>query len=222
VQIEINTTLLDQFGWTFRVSPIVDAPSRVLLLLHGWTGDENSMWAFTHNLPPCYSIIAPRAPYSAPPDKGGGYSWRELKPGTWGSPTLEELSLAADALVSLVDDWSDSVSIESLTFDMVGFSQGGALANTVAALHPARVGKVAVLSGFVPVGAEALLHPGLLDDIRFFWAHGTKDELIPLERGRVSTELLLNAGAEVQMCQTEVGHRVSKECWRSLATFLKN
>ncbi|MBC8336467.1 MAG: hypothetical protein H8E29_14475 [Anaerolineales bacterium] len=221
MQIETNTNLLDQFGWTFRVSPSLDDPSRVLLLLHGWTGDENSMWTFTQNIFSSYSIIAPRAPYSAPPDKGG-YSWRELKPGTWGSPTLEELSLAADALVSLVDDWSASLSITSPTFDMVGFSQGGALAATLVALHPARVGKVAVLSGFVPSGVERLLHPGLLEDIRFFWAHGTKDELISIERGRASIEFLENAGAEVQFCQAEIGHRVSKECWRSLATFLKN
>ena len=221
MQIETNTTLLDQFGWTFRVSPSLDDPSRVLLLLHGWTGDENSMWTFTQNLSSSYSIIAPRAPYSAPPDKGG-YSWRELKPGTWGSPTLEELSLAADALVSLVDDWSASLSLASPTFDMVGFSQGGALAATLVALHPARVGKVAVLSGFVPSGVERLLHPGLLEDIRFFWSHGTKDELISIERGRASIEFLENAGAEVQFCQVEIGHRVSKECWRSLATFLKN
>ena len=221
MQIETNTTLLDQFGWTFRVSPSLDDPSRVLLLLHGWTGDENSMWTFTQNLSSSYSIIAPRAPYSAPPDKGG-YSWRELKPGTWGSPTLEELSLAADALVSLVDDWSASLSLASPTFDMVGFSQGGALAATLVSLHPARVGKVAVLSGFVPSGVERLLHPGLLEDIRFFWSHGTKDELISIERGRASIEFLENAGAEVQFCQAEIGHRVSKECWRSLATFLKN
>ena len=221
MQIETNTTLLDQFGWTFRVSPSLDDPSRVLLLLHGWTGDENSMWTFTQNLSSSYSIIAPRAPYSAPPDKGG-YSWRELKPGTWGSPTLEELSLAADALVSLVDDWSASLSLASPTFDMVGFSQGGALAATLVALHPARVGKVAVLSGFVPSGVERLLHPGLLEDIRFFWSHGTKDELISIERGRASIEFLENAGAEVQFCLAEIGHRVSKECWRSLATFLKN
>ena len=221
MQIETDTTLLDQFGWTFRVSPTMDEPSRVLLLLHGWTGDENSMWAFTHNLSSTYSIIAPRARYSAPPDRGG-YSWRELRPGTWGSPTLDELSLAADALVSLVDDWSASLSLTSPTFDMVGFSQGGALASTIAALHPARVGKVAVLSGFVPSGAESLLHSGLLEEVRFFWAHGKKDELISFERGRASIELLQNAGADVQLCQAEVGHRVSKECWRSLETFLNN
>jgi len=221
VQIKTKTTLLEKFGWRFRIRPIESEPSRVLLLLHGWTGDESSMWTFASNFSSDYAIIAPRAPYPASVEKGG-YSWREMKPGTWGSPTLEELHFAADALVSLVDEWSASVKIASPTFDIVGFSQGAALAITLAALHPARVDKVAVLSGFVPRGVDALLHPNLLDGIYFFWAHGTQDEMISIERGRASVELLQKAGADVHLCQADVGHKVSKDCRRALEVFLSD
>ena len=219
MQIETKTTLLEKFGWRFRVRPIESKPSRVLLLLHGWTGDESSMWTFAHNFSSDYAIIAPRASYPAPAEKGG-YSWREIKPGTWGSPTLEELRFAADALVSLMDEWSASVKIASPTFDIVGFSQGAALAITLTALHPARVDKVAVLSGFVPPGVDALLRPNLLDRVRFFWAHGTKDEMISIERGCASIKSLQKAGADVHLCQADVGHKVSKDCRRALDGFL--
>jgi len=30
-------------GWTMRVRHATQEPARFLLLLHGWTGDENSM-----------------------------------------------------------------------------------------------------------------------------------------------------------------------------------
>ncbi len=211
--------MLDQFGWTFRIRPQAEDASRTLLLLHGWTGDENSMSSFTRNISSDYALISPRAPYSAPADKGG-YSWREIKPGTWGSPTLEELHLAADSLVSLVDKWQDSVKITSPTFDIVGFSQGAALATTIAALHPSRVDKVAVLSSFIPPGVDSVLRPNLLGNIRFFWAHGNNDELIPVERGLASIKLLEKAGADVLLCQADVGHRVSKDCRRALDAFL--
>jgi phospholipase/carboxylesterase len=219
VQIETNATILDRFGWTFRVRPLSEDASRILLLIHGWTGDESSMWTFTRNIPSSYAIISPRAPYSAPADKGG-YSWRKIKPGTWGSPTLEELRLAATALVSLVDNWQDSVKMTSTTFDIVGFSQGAALATTIAALHPSRVDKVAVLSGFIPPGVDSLLRPGLLDDARFFWAHGKEDELVPIERGMESIKLLEDAGAKVHLCLADIGHKVSKDCRRALDAFL--
>ena len=213
-----NTEITEKFGWTFRFRS-AKRPNRVLLLLHGWTGDESSMWTFLRNCSSDYAIIAPRAPYLAPAEKGG-YSWREIKPRTWGSPTLDELHFAANRLVTLVAKWSASVKIASPTFDIVGFSQGGALATTIAALHPARLGKVAILSGFVPSGVDALLCPNLLDEIRFFWAHGTKDEMISIERGRTSIESLQKAGADVHLCEADVGHRVGKDCRRALNVFL--
>ncbi|MBT3188345.1 MAG: hypothetical protein HN736_19360 [Anaerolineae bacterium] len=214
----MQTETKEKFGWTFRSHLTEARPSRILLLLHGWTGDENSMWTFTKNFSD-YAILSPRAPYPALAERGG-YSWREIKPGTWGSPTLEELHLAADSLVSLVDKWSASVKIASSTFDVVGFSQGAALAITLAALHPARVDKVAVLSGFVPPGVDEILHPKLLNKIRVFWAHGTQDELIPIERGLSSVELLQKSGADVNLCQAKVGHKVGKDCRRALDAFL--
>ena len=219
MQIVNNANLVEKFGWTFRTHFAEDDPSRVLLLLHGWTGNEDSMRIFTNNLSSDYAIISPRAPYPALAEKGG-YSWRKIKPETWGSPTLEELHFAADALVTLVDEWSASVKIASATFDIVGFSQGAALAVTLAALHPNRVSKIAVLSGFVPSGVDALFRPNLFERIRFFWAHGTQDEMISFERGRASVALLQKAGADVHLCQADVGHRVSKDCRRALEMFL--
>ncbi len=216
--IENNSTLGEGFGWTFRSRFLSKTPSRVLLLLHGWTGDERSMWQFTKNLPADYAIIAPRAPYPAQVDKSG-YSWREIKPETWGSPTLAELHLSADNLVFLVDNWLASVKIVSTKFDVIGFSQGGALALTLAALYPKRINKIGALSGFVPLGVDEILKPDLLNKIRFFWAHGTEDEMISFERGRASIKMLENAGAKVHLCQAKIGHKVSKNCRHALSDF---
>ena len=214
-----NTTIIEKEGWTFRFFSSSEKPSRVLLLLHGWTGDEQSMWQFTHGLSADYAIIAPRAPYNAPADKGG-YSWREIKPGTWGSPTFDELRFSADRLIPLIDFGFAGTGTDSVRVDVVGFSQGGALALTFSALYPERVNKIAVLSGFLPAGVDELLKPNLLNDIRFFWAHGSKDKIIPIERGRESIELLENAGANIQFCKADIGHRVSKSCRYALGDFL--
>ncbi len=217
--IKIET--LHYRGWVFTLRHPIRPPKRLLLILHGWTGDERSMWRYLRDLPADYDAIAPHAPYPAP-KKLGGYSWREIKPGTWGAPTLNELQFSANALVSLVDLRLDSVKTALPVFDIVGFSQGGALAVTIASLHPNRVGKIAVLSGFVPAGVDSLLKPNLLEGKRFFWAHGVQDETIAFERGRAGVALLQNAGAEVAFCQADVGHRVGESCRRELDSFLSN
>jgi predicted esterase len=53
----------------------------------------------------------------------------------------------------------------------------------------------------------------------FFVAHGTKDEMVTIERARASIELLEQAGANVTYCEDEVGHKVSVTCLRSLKKF---
>ena len=220
MQIETSTTLLDQFGWYFRVRSLAEHPQRILLLLHGWTGDENSMWPFAVKFPREVTILAPRAPFLAPKEHGG-YSWRELKPGTWGSPTLEELRPPADGLISLVDEWLATHSMPDARFDVVGFSQGGALATLLAILYPQRIRKMAVLAGFIPKGiSDEHLTPDLLNGIQCFWAHGTEDDLVPFERGRDSAQRLEAAGANVHFCEAEVGHRVSRECRDALNAFI--
>ena len=207
-----------RFGWLYTARPQESTPKRLLLLLHGWTGDENSMWKFVPDLPADYAILAPRAPYPAP-RKLGGYSWREIKPGTWGAPTLDELHFSADALVLLVDEWSASVKGASLPVDLIGFSQGGALAVVLMALYPQRLRKVAVLSGFIPAGAEPLLAEQSLSHLGIFWAHGTKDEMITFSRGLDAVEKLRAAGADLRFCQADVGHRVARSCRLALHNF---
>lgn len=208
--------LLTYNGWTMRVRHAAQQPARLLLLLHGWTGDENSMWMFTRRLPPNLWIVAPRAPHPAPE---GGYSWRPLRPGTWGLPSLSDLQPAAEALLRLVDELSASIGVDTAEFDVAGFSQGGALTNTLALLYPQRIRRAAVLAGFMPSGVEDLLARRVLQGKPFFVAHGAQDNLIPLERARQSVALLEQAGAQVAFCQAEVGHKVGADCLRDLEAF---
>lgn len=208
--------LLTYNGWTMRVRHATRQPARFLLLLHGWTGDENSMWMFTRRMSPDLWIVAPRAPHPAPE---GGYSWRPLHPGTWGLPSLSDLQPAAEALLRLVDEVSASIGVDAAQFDVAGFSQGGALTNTLALLYPQRIRRAAVLAGFMPGGVEDLLARRVLLGKPFFVAHGAQDNLIPLERAQQSVALLEQAGAQVIFCQAEVGHKVGADCLRTLEAF---
>ena len=205
-------------GWTMRVRHAAQEPPRFLLLLHGWTGDENSMWVFTRRLSPDFWIVAPRGPHAA---KEGGYSWRALHPGSWGLPTLSDLKPAADNLIRLVDEISASIGVDATQFDVAGFSQGGALTNVLTLLYPQRVRKAAVLAGFMPGGVDDLVAQHVLAGKSFFVAHGTQDNLVPVDRARQSIELLEDAGAKVTFCEAEVGHKVSADCLRGLEAFFK-
>ena len=217
MQTAPNTDLIEFEDWTLRIRKTDHPSPRLLLMLHGFTGDENSMWVFARDLPSHYWIVAPRAPHVTEPS---GYSWRPLHAGTYGRPSLEQLRPAADALIRLVDAYQLSAKIDARVFDLMGFSQGAAMSNLLAFLYPERIRKTGILAGFVPSGLDELVAQRPLAGKPFFVAHGTKDDMVPVERARASIEILEQAGAQVTYCEDEVGHKVSATCLRALKDFL--
>ncbi len=58
------------------------------------------------------------------------------------------------------------------------------MCNVLAFLFPQRVRKTAILAGFVPAGLESLVAKRPLVGKPFFVAHGTKDEMVRIDRAR--------------------------------------
>lgn len=223
----INTSLIRFNDWTLRVRAATHSPSRLLLMIHGYTGDENSMWVFARDLPKHFWMIAPRAPHHA---EITGYSWRPLHPETFGRPSLEQLLPAAEALIRLVDEYQvhpefgrrASAEMEPKEIDVMGFSQGAAMSNVLAFLYPERVRKLGILAGFVPSGLDEYVARRPLEGKSVFVTHGTKDEMVPIDRARSSIEILEQAGAKITYCEDDVGHKVSLNCLRALRSYLED
>ncbi|HQV64553.1 MAG TPA: hypothetical protein PKV19_11160, partial [Anaerolineales bacterium] len=77
MQTATNTELIEFNNWTLRVRASQSVNPRLLVLIHGWTGDENSMWVFARGISSDYWMIAPRAPH---PAESSGFSWRPPQP----------------------------------------------------------------------------------------------------------------------------------------------
>jgi len=212
-----NEGLISIDSWVMRVrQPGGSGPFPVILMLHGWTGNENSMWVFTPRLPDNAILIAPRGLYSA---QGiAGYSWHAVIPKPL--PWVNDFQPAVEKLFSTITSRNFPEGDFS-TLHLLGFSQGAALAYTMAIMHPGRVASLAGLSGFLPDGASAWLGNERLKGFPIFIAHGTQDERIPVERARMGVGLLQDAGADVTYCEDNVGHKLSAKCFRGLEAFYK-
>jgi phospholipase/carboxylesterase len=214
---DLNSTALISFkNWTLRIRESTHPSPRLVLLIHGFTGDENSMWVFARDLPAYYWIVAPRAPHDGEPS---GFSWRPPQFENMDRLSLDLLRSSAEALIHLVDEYSSSAGFDARIFDVMGFSQGGAMSSLLAFLYPERIRKTGILAGFVPGGLEELVSERPLKDKPFFVAHGTKDEMVPINRARASIKILEEAGANVTYCEDEVGHKLSITCLRALKSF---
>lgn len=202
-------------GWTVGVRrPNTHGTHPVLLMLHGWTGDENSMSIFIPRLPKNALLLAPRGLYPTPL---GGYGWHVYQQGYW--PWVDDFRSALDGLFTLL---SEDIFPEGdfSQIGLLGFSQGAACSFAFSLEHPWLISKVAGLSGFLPEGASALARNKPLLGKQVFMAHGTRDKLVPVDRVRQAVSILQQAGAEVTYCEDEVGHKLSAKCYRGLETFL--
>lgn len=202
--------------WTLRIHPARQKPNRILLMLHGWTGDENSMWVFAGGFPKHLWMLAPRAPYNATPS---GYSWRVPQPGGW--PSMETMRQSAAMLADLVERFAVANALDSQQIDVIGFSQGGAMAAAFALFYPHKVHRLGILAGFVPQGAEDFIPARPLNGMHTFITHGKQDETVPIEFARRSIGILEQAGAVIDYCEADVGHKVSAGCRAALEKFLE-
>jgi phospholipase/carboxylesterase len=210
-----NQTLqLDQ--WVARArQPEGSGPFPVYLLLHGLTGDEEVMWVFASRLPVNALLIAPRALHSS---TISGYSWLPESGHKW--PLIADFQPAVEAILELLNpNFFPSADFSNL--NLVGFSQGAALAYTFALLQAEKVRAVAGLAGFLPEDAPDYIAGRPLRAKRIFIAHGTKDDTVPVERARWAVGILQQAGAQVIYCEDDVGHKLSASCFNGLEGFFK-
>ena len=207
-----NETKIRQLGdLVVRVRyPEGSGQRRLLVLLHGWTGDENSMWIFSPRIPKKYLIISPRGISKTPL---GGFGWQDAKSKGW--PSAADFNTAIGKLLNSLED-IEYPGIDQSNFDLMGFSQGAALAYVMAFTYPERIGKLAGLSGFLPDGLnEKFVNSGFKGK-KIFVAHGSQDEMVPIHEARKVVQALKDAKAEVVYCEEDVGHKLSSGCFRGL------
>lgn len=221
----INPIAFEDQGWTVRYQPPEhDLNAPVILLLHGWTGDEKVMWIFTRALAGRFWLFAPRAPIAVP---SGGYAWLPHGEQRW--PALQEFQPIVDQLLPALDRWSERVNLPVMSrlkpFHLMGFSQGAAMSFAVTAYYPARTAKVAALAGFFPRSSmdtnqdEGQLLKSAYAGRSVYMAHGKQDEIVPVSMAVEAKNKLEHSGASVTFCESEVGHKMSAGCLRGLEEF---
>ncbi len=190
----------------------------VLLFLHGWTGNENSMWIFSDKIPNSYLIISPRAPYEILNINYSGYTWVEKLSSERSS--LEDFKPAVQKIKNLLDSLSEKFDSNFDSINIAGFSQGAAMAYAFSMIFPSKINKIAGLAGFLPKNSQDKLAEKPLEGKRIFIAHGVKDQIVKIDSAYNARERLQNSGAKINYCESNVGHRLDKNCYSAFAEFI--
>lgn len=192
-------------------------PHPGLLLLHGRGTNEHDLLPLAGELDPRLFTVSARGPVRFP---YGGYAWYDLDPRGVGFPGADSLGHTLDLLDRFIDEILATYPIQSERLYVAGFSMGSAMSATLALLFPDRIAGAMVLSGYVPTEAglpyrleQAAGHP-------FFEAHGTFDQVIPIEWGHRSREYLAGTGVDLTYREYPIGHEISQRELQDVSAWL--
>lgn len=202
-------------------APAGDGPHPTLLALHGWGANALDLLGLAPHLAGGeLLVLCPQGPVTVPIGPGmQGAGWFPLTMGAPPDPVA--FAAAVTKLERVCAEAERTYPIARDRFAVLGFSQGGVMAYALATRQPERFAAIAALSTWFAPGLIDTSQPPDLAGRPVLVQHGTRDELISVERGRESVELLRRCRADVTWREYDMGHEISAASLRDLAAYLQ-
>ena len=201
-------------------NPTGEAPDEgfpLLILLHGYGSDERDLMGLVPFLDPNLLMVSVRAPHGL---DSGGYAWFPITMGEGGLVLHFEHAWTSCAQVyGLVETLKAEYPVDSKRVFLLGFSQGASIAVAVGLKYPKLCTGVAAISG---VCIEEMLPAdrSTLKNLQILVAHGRLDQVVPVDQGRSSYQLLGSLPLDLTYMEYEMGHEISEECLQDLRDWL--
>jgi len=104
---------------------------------------------------------------------------------------------------------------------LAGFSQGGAIVLQTALRYPKKLKGVLALSTYLPLSTKLSREKSVENqDLPIFMAHGTQDPVIPLQKARLSREVLEQQGYKVEWHEYPMPHSVCPQEISDISSFI--
>lgn len=186
-------------------------PTHLVVMLHGWGADARDLapLASMLSLNSC-QFLFPNAPFPhfQVPD---GRAWYALE-----SPEHNGVAESRQLLIDWLGSLEEVTKIPLNRTFLVGFSQGGAMTLDVGLKLP--LAGLGCLSGYLH--SEPEIETSEIPPV--FFAHGTMDQVVPLQWSQSAKDRLIALGVNVQYHLLEIAHEIIPEELVLLQNFILN
>src|SRR3990167_5992384 len=204
-------------------------PVASIVVLHGLGADGSDFVPIAQELDLSaigpVRFVFPSAPVR-PVSINGGYemrAWYDIHPpGPDGSRREDEAGLrASQAIVQQLLDREAARGVPPERTVLMGFSQGCAMSLLAGLRAPRRLAGLVGLSGYMPLaGTTDTERSAASVDVPLFLAHGEYDEVVVIERGHGTRDLLSTLGYAVDWHSYPMGHEVCMDEVADLSRWL--
>ena len=168
-----------------------------------------------------FMMICPQGPLETPIGPGAvGYAWYPMSMG--GPPDVDAILSSQKKLQMFFDECLKSYPVDPKRLVLLGFSQGGVMAHSLALTNPERFAALAILSSWLP--RELVQRLNITDAVQSlptFVQHGTQDPMIQVDRARSSVEMLRQLHVPLTFREYPMGHEISARSLADLSTWLE-
>ena len=189
-------------GFVHRFLPGEDESGPTLLLLHGTGGNEEDLIPLGQELAPGAAILSPRGKVS---EYGAPRFFRRLAEGIFDH---EDLLFRTHELAEFVEAASEEYGFDLSKVVAAGYSNGANVAASMILLHPGQLRAAVLFRAMVPF--EPDVTPDL-SGMPVFMAAGRRDRMIPPDNAQRLAEILVEAGADVDLRWRDTGHPLTYE-----------
>ena len=206
------------FFHLIKKSCLVDVPSPLLIMAHGYGSNENDLFSFSRNLPDKLTIVSIRGDINI---QNIGYAWYDINIDFNGNKTydIEKAIESRDKVADCIEKCTEIYNTDKNNVTLLGFSQGSILVNAVALTYPEKVKNVIAFSGVVDPNIISLSSKSL-KNLSFYISHGTLDEVLPYNLSKESLKFLEKNNLNFVFEDFPVGHGVSPENFKSMLSWL--
>jgi phospholipase/carboxylesterase len=198
-------------GFVHRYFPGEDESGPTLLLLHGTGGNEEDLVQLGEALAPHAAFLSPRGKVS---EYGAPRFFRRLAEGVFDH---EDLLFRTHELAEFVEAAADEYGFDRSKVVAVGYSNGANVAASTILLHPGLLRAAVLFKAMVPF--EPDLTPDL-SGMPVFLAAGRADRMIPPDNTQRLADILLEAGADVDLRWHDTGHPLTYDEVREAKAWL--
>jgi phospholipase/carboxylesterase len=202
--------------------PPGEGPHPTILTLHGRGANAFDLLGLAPYL--CagrFLMICPQAPLETPIGaEAVGYAWYSLSSG--GPPDVEGMLSSQNQLQTFLGECLERYPIEQKQLVVLGFSQGGVMAYSLALAQPERFAALAVLSSWLPEELVANISVSqAVQSLPTLVHHGVKDPLIEVARARNSVERLRQLKLPLTFQEYDMGHEIRPRSLADLSAWLE-
>ena len=203
--------------------PSGDGPHPTMLTLHGRGANALDLLGLAPYI--CggkFLMICPQGPLETPIGPGAfGYAWYPMSMG--GPPDVGAILSSREKLQQFLDACLKRYPIDAKKLVVLGFSQGGVMAYSLALSNPERFAGLAVLSSWLPneLIPKLSINNEAVQSLPTIVQHGSQDQMIEIQRAKDSVERLRALRVPLTYRDYDMGHEITPRSLTDLSAWLE-